>query len=191
MKTYTFLKGAFAMPIPAERLLETGEVVSTHGLRGEIKILPWADSPAFLLHFDEFYIDGKAFAVQSCRVHKTCVLAKLRGIDDVDQAAALRGKTIFIDRDQVELDEDAVFIADLIGLRVIDQDGRELGKIAEVLTPPANDVYVVRSADGNEYMIPVVEEFVKEIDLAGGKVHVQLISGIADDLDDDDDDEEL
>ncbi len=157
-------------------LLETGQIVNTHGVRGELKILPWADTPDFLLEFDEFYIDGRPYAVESSRVHKTCVLVKLEGIDDVNQAALLRNKQVSIDRDQVELAEGAVFIADLVGLPVL-CNGRELGKIVEVLTPPSNDVYVVRGG-GHEYMIPVVEEFVEEINVDGGYVRVRLIEGM-------------
>lgn len=162
-------------------LLETGQIVNTHGVRGEVKILPWADAPEFLLEFDEFYIDGKAYEVEFSRVHKTCVLAKLAGIDDVNQAQLLREKVVSIDRSDVELEEDTFFIADLIGLRVLNGD-TEIGKIAEVLTPPASDVYVVRGGE-HEYMIPVVREFVEEINPAEGFVRVHLLEGMQTDAD--------
>jgi 16S rRNA processing protein RimM len=162
-------------------LLQTGQIVNTHGIRGELKVLPWADAPDFLLEFDTFYIDGKPYAVESSRVQKTCVLLKLAGIDDVNQANLLREKVVCIDRDEIELEDGAVFIADLIGLPVL-CNGQELGKIVEVLTPPSNDVYVVRGGE-HEYMIPVVEEFVEEINVAGGYVTVRLIEGMQTDAD--------
>ena len=77
-----------------KKYLEAGEIVSTHGVQGEVKILPWADGPEFLLQFDTFYLDGRPYAVRSARVHKTCVLASLEGIDTPEQGMALRGKRV-------------------------------------------------------------------------------------------------
>ncbi len=157
------------------QLLETGEIVSTHGIQGEVKILPWADSPEFLLKFREFYIDGKAVKVVSSRIHKTCVLAKLEGIDDPETATLLRGKVVSIDRDKVKLPKGTVFIADLLGCKVITEEGVEIGKIKDVLTMPASDVYVIHGA--RKYMIPAVKEFVKEINVEEGFIRVHLIEG--------------
>ena len=100
-----------------KKYLEAGEIVSTHGVQGEVKILPWADGPEFLLQFDTLYLDGRPYAVRSARVHKTCVLASLEGIDTPEQGMALRGKRVCIDRDEAKLPEGSVFIADLIGWR--------------------------------------------------------------------------
>lgn len=161
------------------QLLETGEIVSSHGIHGEVKILPWADTPEFLLEFDLFYLNGKPYEVLSSRVHKTCVLAKLKGIDTPEQAATLRGKKVSIDRADVRLPEGTVFIADLIGCRVMDENGTEIGKIRDVLTMPSSDVYVVEGE--HQYMIPAVREFVKEIDVTQRFVRVHLIEGMATD----------
>ena len=117
-----------------KKYLEAGEIVSTHGVQGEVKILPWADGPEFLLQFDTFYLDGRPYAVRSARVHKTCVLASLEGIDTPEQGMALRGKRVCIDRDEAKLPEGSVFIADLIGCRALDEDGAALGRIEDVLT---------------------------------------------------------
>ena len=161
------------------QLLETGEIVSTHGIQGEVKILPWADSPEFLLDFDVFYLKGKPYEVLSSRVHKTCVLAKLKGIDSPEQATLLRGQVVSIDRSSVKLPEGTVFIADLMGCRVLDDDGKEIGTIKNVLTMPSSDVYVIEGE--HKYMIPSVKEFVKEINVAEGYVRVHLIEGMATD----------
>ena len=159
-------------------LLQTGKIVSTHGTRGEVKILPWADSPEFLLGFEQLYIDGEPYRVAHARVHGTCVLCQFSGIDDINAAMALRNKVVSIDRAEASLPDGAVFVADLIGLRVL-RGGREIGKIAEVLQPPANDVYVVRGEGGREYMIPAVREFVEEVNVPAGFVRVRLIEGMA------------
>lgn len=162
-----------------KQLLETGEIVSTHGIRGEVKILPWADAPDFLLQFKTLYLNGKPYEVESARVHKTCVLAKLRGIDTPEKAILLRGQTVSVDRAGLQLPEGTVFIADLIGCRVLDDDGAEIGKIMDVLTMPSSDVYVIEGE--KRYMIPSVKEFVREINVAEGFVRVHLIEGMATD----------
>lgn len=162
-----------------KQFLESGEIVSTHGIQGEVKILPWADSPEFLLKFKTFYIDTKPVEVVSSRVHKTCVLAKLKGIDTPEAAIALRGKKVLIDRSDVKLPKGTVFIADLIGCRVIDDNENEIGKVKDVLTMPSSDVYVIEGE--HKYMIPSVKEFVKEINVDEGFVRVHLIEGMATD----------
>ena len=159
-----------------KQFLEAGEIVSTHGIQGEVKILPWADSPEFLLSFRTLYLKGKPYTVQSSRVHKTCVLAKLEGIDNPEDATLLRGQVVCIDRSQVKLPKGTVFIADLIGCRVLDEDGAEIGKIKDVLTMPSSDVYVIHGE--KNYMIPAVKEFVKEICVEEGFVRVHLIEGM-------------
>ncbi len=160
-----------------KEFLEAGEIVNTHGIRGEVKVIPWADGPDFLTQFATLYLEGEARQVESARVQKSCVLLKLRGVDTVEQAAALRGRRVCIRRSDAELEEGRVFIADLIGLPVF--SGQEqIGRIQEVLTLPANDVYVVRGA--HEYMIPAVLEFVQRLDLEHG-VWVRLLEGMRSD----------
>ena len=158
-----------------KQFLDAGKIVSTHGVRGEVKILPWADDPAFLLDFDTVYLDGKAYAVQSSRVQKTCVLMKLAEIDDVEAAAGLRDRIVQIRRSDAQLDEGSVFIADLIGLPVF-SDGVQIGEVADILSYPGNDVYVVRGE--HEYMIPGVSEFILEKNVDEGDVRVKLIEGM-------------
>ena len=162
-----------------KRFLEAGEVVGTHGIQGEVKILPWADGPEFLLGFKTLYLNGKPYAVRSSRVHKTCVLAKLEGVDTPEQATLLRKQVVTVDRTGVKLPDGAVFIADLIGCRALDDDGNEFGKITDVLTMPSSDVYVVKGE--KTYMIPAVKAFVREINVAEGFVRVHLIEGMATD----------
>lgn len=163
-----------------EHLLPTGQIVNTHGLKGHVKVMPWADDPADLLDFDRFFLDGKEYAVEYAAQQKTMVLLKLAGVDDVDTAAKLRGKELCICRDDVELEDGVVFIADLIGLPVL-ADGVEIGKITEVLTPPGNDVYVVKGQ--HEYLIPAVKEFIEELNPAAGHIKVHLIEGMQTDAD--------
>lgn len=158
--------------------LPTGQIVNTHGLKGYVKIQPWADNPADLLDFDRFFIDGREYEVEQASLQKSMVLLKLAGVDTIDEAAKLRNKELLIAREDVELEEGVVFIADLIGLTVL-ADGVEIGKITEVLTPPGNDVYVVKGE--REYLIPAVKEFVEELNPEAGFVRVHLIEGMESD----------
>ena len=158
--------------------LPTGQIVTTHGLRGTLKVMPWADDPADLLDYDRFFIDGREYAVEQAALQKSMVLLKLEGIDTIDAAAALRGKELSIARADVELAEGVVFVADMIGLPVY-AGQREIGKITEVLTLPGNDVYVVKGE--HEYMIPAVKEFIETLNPEDGFIRVRLIEGMESD----------
>ena len=161
-----------------QRFLEAGQIVNTHGIRGEVKIVPWCDSPEFLCGFDTLYIDEAPIRLRAARPHKGNVLAALEGVDTVEGAMALKGKTVHIDRADVTLPEGRHFLADLIGLRAVDADsGAELGVLTEVLTPPAHQVYLVKGPQG-ERLIPAVEEFIVETNVDGGYLRVRLIEGM-------------
>ena len=161
-----------------DRFLEVGEIVNTHGIKGEVKIMPWADSPEFLCQFDTLYLDGKPVRLRSVRTNKTLVLASLEGVDTVEAAMRLKGKVLSIDRTGVVLPEGRHFLADLMGLTVLDAaTGEELGVIQDILTPPAHEVYVV-GGKGKEYMIPAVDDFLAETNVEEGYVRVNLIDGM-------------
>ncbi len=153
--------------------LQAGEVVTTHGVRGEMKILPWSDGPEFLTDFRRVRIDGADYKVESCRIQKTCNLIKLKGVDSIEQAQQLRGKTLEVYREDAP--EDLVFIAELIGVCVY-ADGEKIGEITDVLDYPGNKVYVVTGA--HTYMIPAVKQFVQEIDLENNRMNVTVIEGM-------------
>lgn len=159
-----------------KQLIEAGKIANTHGIHGEVKIQPWCDSPDFLLNFNEFYIDGSPIAFTELRVHKSNVLAKPECANSATEAALLKDKIICIDRSKAELPDGAAFIADLIGLDAIDEKtGLSIGKITDVLTLPASDVYVIKGE--YEYMVPVVDEFVRQVSVEGGFVCLRLIEG--------------
>ena len=163
------------------RFLEAGQIVNPPGIRGEVKIVPWCDSPEFLLQFDTLYLDEKPVKVLEARAHKGNVLARLEGVDDVNAAMVLKGRTVSIDRTGVVLPEGRHFIADLMGLDVLDADsGEKLGVVADVLTPPAHEVYVVKGE--HEYLIPAVDEFLIETNVEGGYIRVRLIEGMRADV---------
>ena len=159
-----------------KQYLEAGRIVNTHGVRGEVRIEPWADEAAFLTRFKRFYMDGQPVKVRACRVHKTLCIASLEGIDDVNAAMALKGKVIFIDRKDAKLPKGTVFLQDILGARVVDEDGNELGVLEQVLPAPAASVYVVKGE--REILIPDVPAFILDKDADKGVITVRLIEGM-------------
>ena len=156
--------------------IEAGEIVTTHGVRGEVKVLCWLDDPEMLCEFDRCRIDGKEVEMEQVRVQKTCNLVKLKGVDTMEAAQALRGKTMELYRE--DIDDEVIFAAELIGVEVFCED-KCIGKIKEVLDYPGNSVYVVRGE--HEYMIPAVKQFILNTDVEGNRMDVKLIEGMRSD----------
>ena len=155
------------------QFLEAGEIVTTHGVRGEMKVLPWADGPDFLVDYKRVRIGGTEYKVESCRIQKTCNLLKVKGIDTMEAAQAMRGKTVEIYR--ADAPADMIFVAELLGITVF-ADGQQIGKITDVLDYPGNKVYVVKGE--HEYMIPAVKQFVLSTDMDKEEMQVRLIEGM-------------
>ena len=153
--------------------VQAGEIVTTHGVRGEVKVLCWLDDPEMLCEFDRCRIDGKEFTIEQCRVQKTCNLVKLSGVDCMEAAQAMRGKIIELYRK--DIDDEVIFAAELIGVEVF-CDGVSIGKIKDVLDYPGNSVYVVKGE--HEYMIPAVKQFILSTDVDGDRMEVKLIEGM-------------
>lgn len=158
--------------------IEAGEIVTTHGVRGEVKVLSWLDSPEMLCEFDRCRISGREYVMDSVRVQKTCNLVKLRGIDTMEDAQKLRGKTMELYREDIS--DELIFAAELVDVEVY-ADGARIGKIKEVLDYPGNSVYVVQGE--REYLIPAVKEFILSTDLEKNQMQVKLLKGMASDED--------
>ncbi len=160
-----------------ERYLEAGQIVTPHGVRGEVRIRPWADSAEFLKGFTVFHIDGKPFPVRSSFVHKDVLIAALEGVNSMEEAEALRGRVIRIDREEARLEPGAYFLQDVIGLPALEEDtGKELGTVQDIMQLPGGDVLVIRGA--REILVPRVPEFIREVDTENGFVTVHLIEGM-------------
>lgn len=163
-----------------KQYLEVGKVTNVHGLMGEVKVQPWADSPDFLCQFKTLYVDDAHWPIQveRARVHKNMVIMKFEGPSDVPSALSLRNAILYIDRADVDLPEGTFFLADIHGLEVRDAaTGEVLGKIADVLTLPANNVYVVKGG-AREMMVPAVPQFIAETNIAGGFIRVNMMEGL-------------
>ena len=169
-----------------KQFLDSGKIVGTHGIKGEVRIDPWCDSPEFLCAFKKLWLDenGKELIEVKSRPHKNIALAKIKGVDTIEAAEKYRGKVVYINRDDINLAEGVHFVQDLIGLEVKDADnGRVYGKISDVLRTGANDVYEIKDADGKTYLAPVIDDVVKEINVNDGYVLIVPMKGIFDDED--------
>ena len=155
------------------QFVEAGEIVTTHGVKGEVKVLCWLDDPEMLCEFDRCRISGKDYAIQQCRVQKTCNLVKLSGVDTMEAAQSMRGKIIELYRE--DIDDEVIFAAELIGVEVYCEN-ECIGKITDVLDYPGNSVYVVKGE--HEYMIPAVNHFILSTDVDANRMEVKLIEGM-------------
>jgi len=152
--------------------IQAGEIVTTHGVRGEVKVMTWLDSPEMLCEFERCRIDGKEYIIENCRVQKTCNLVKLQGVDTMEAAQAMRGKIVELYREDIS--DDVIFGDELIGVEVFCEN-EKIGEITDVLDYPGNSVYVV---DKGAYMIPAVKEFVLSTDIDKNEMRVKLIEGM-------------
>lgn len=164
-------------------LLEAGKIVSVFGLKGEIKVQPWCDSPEFLCEFDTlYYKSGTPVEVERSRVAKNIVVMKIKGVDTVEEAQKIRNRVLYIDRSEVELEEGCYFIQDLIGLKVVGlSDGRVYGEITDVSQTGANDVYHIKGGNGKMYYIPAIPQVVAQTDIESGEMRITPLDGLFDD----------
>ena len=168
--------------------LEVGKIVSTHGIKGEVRVDPWCDGPAFLKQFKTLYYDkngARPVAVKACRPHSNIAILKLEGVDTVEAAAALRNKVLFMARADASLPDNHFFIQDLIGCRVCDADApdKQYGVLTDVSTTGANDVWHVTDDSGKEYLLPAIPPVVIDTDIDDERILIRPLKGIFDDAD--------
>ncbi len=156
--------------------IEAGRIVNTHGVNGEVKIEVWLDSPQFLRRCGRVFLNGTPRKLLSARVQKQFLLAKLEGVEDLNAAMALKGRLVEIAREDAPLPKGSFFLQDILGARVVDEEGREIGVLTEILERPASNVYVVRGEE--EHLIPAVPAFVLHTDAEQGVITVHLIEGM-------------
>ena len=160
-------------------LIETGKIVNTHGVRGELKVVPWADDPSVFCDFETVTIDRTPYKVRSVRFQGQNVLLKLDGINDMTAAEGLKNKIIYAFRADFDLPENTYFIKDLIGLSVVeDETGRELGTLTEVFSTGSNDVYEITAPDGAKYYIPAIRDCVRATHMELRQMRIHVMEGL-------------
>ena len=161
-----------------------GQIVNTHGLKGDMKVYPFTDYPERFEEVEYLYMENqgdKKYFIENVRYQRNMVLLKLKGIDTIEEAESLRDINLYIDDSNLrELDEDEHMISDLIGLNVYLEDLTPVGTIVYVLKYTANDVYVIRGMEDQEYLIPALKQFVPVVDIENGKVIITPIKGMID-----------
>ena len=159
-----------------KQYVEAGKIVNTHGVTGEVKIEVWLDSPAFFKTFKRLFINGAEKRVLSAREHKQFIIARLEGVEDLNAAMALKGKTVEILRADARMKDGEFFVQDILGFTVVDEDGHTVGKLVDAFETPASMLYVVRGE--SEHLIPAVREFIVGIDAEKEEIRVHLIEGM-------------
>ncbi|WP_123040018.1 ribosome maturation factor RimM [Cohnella candidum] len=169
-----------------ERLLNVGTIVNTHGVKGEVRVWPQTDFPELrfkpgskLLLVPPEAGNPSPVEIQSSREQKNVYVLKLKGIDDMNGAEKLKGWGLKVtETERAPLDEGEYYVRDIVGCMVVTEDGETLGTVSDVLTPGANDVWVVKRATGKELLLPVIDDVVLEVDVASKRIKVHLMEGL-------------
>ena len=170
-----------------ENLLEIGKIVNTHGLRGEVKVVPWTDTPEDFETVESVFVkikrEYKPLTVASVRYQKNNLIVKFKEYDNINDVEVFKGMTLYCDRDELgELPEGVYYIVDLIGLDVVTEDGNRVGVISDVFNTGANDIYDVKREGKKNLLLPVIDEVVKEIDMEKRQVTVNIMEGLDDEV---------
>lgn len=168
-----------------EKMFQVGIITSTHGVHGEVKVFPTTDDVRRFKRLKEVILDtGKeqiTLEVEGAKFSKQLVILKFKGIDNINDVEKYRQKSLYVTRENaVRLRRDEYFIADLMGLRVHDEDGAEIGVLREVMETGANDVYVIDLDDGRELLLPAIKECVLNVDVEAGFVQIHIMPGLLD-----------
>ena len=160
-----------------------GVITSTHGIRGEVKVFPTTDDPERFRSLKETILrarrEERVLEIEHVKFFKQFVILKFKGIDSINEIEPYKGAELWVTRENaVPLEEGEYFIADLIGMRVENEDGSELGVLQDVISTGANDVYDVRLADGRQLLIPAIRECILEVNVEEGWMRVHLLDGL-------------
>lgn len=168
-----------------EQTLRVGVISSTHGVRGEVKVFPTTDDPKRFKKLKTVILDtGRekmTLNIEQVKFFKNMVILKFKEFNDINEVEKYKGKDLIINRDQaVKLGPDENFIADLIGLKIVTDEGKEFGTLKDVMATGANDVYVIDGNDGKEYLFPAIKQCILNIDLEAGVITVHILDGLLD-----------
>lgn len=168
-----------------EDLLQVGIITSTHGVRGEVKVYPTTDDPRRFRRLKEVVLDtGREklnLEIEGVKFFKQFVILKFKGLDNINDIEKYRQKSLYVTRkNAVRLQRDEYFIVDLIGLKVQDEDGTELGTVKDVIETGANDVYEVEMADGRSLLLPAIKQCILNVDVENGMMQVHVLEGLLD-----------
>ena len=168
-----------------EDLLQVGIITGTHGLKGEVKVFPTTDDKERFLDLEDVLLDTGSelleLKVEYCKFFKKFVFVKFEGLDDINEVEKYKRGPLLVTRENAgELEEDEYFVADLLGLTIVDDSGVTVGKLENVISTGANDVYEVLTEDGGRILLPAIKECILDVDMDEGIILVHLLKGLAD-----------
>ena len=166
-----------------EDLLQVGVITTTHGIRGEVKVYPTTDDVHRFEELESVLLDtGKEYRelkIKSVKYFKQYAILKFKGIDNIKKKKKYKGKSLFVTRENAQpLGEDEYYIADLIGMEVYLEDGSHFGTLKDVMETGANDVYIIKTEEGKEVLIPAIYECILDVDVEAGKMEIHLLDGL-------------
>ena len=171
----------------AKEFLEAGKIVSTHGLKGEMRLQPWSDDASFLSSFESVFLDEngeREVKILSAKAHKNICLLRLDGIDSIEKAEQLRNKIVYIKKSSASLEEGSFFIDDIIGISIIDEaNGENFGTVADVVSYPANDVWFINTPDNKQVLIPNIPSVIKRVSVERKCAYIYKMKGLFEDED--------
>lgn len=168
-----------------EQLLQVGAITSTHGVRGEVKVFPMTDDVRRFKKCKELILDTgkekKTLEIEGVKFFKQFVILKFKGYDSINDIEAYKGKELYVTRaNAVKLKKDEYFVADLIGLTVLDEEENTIGILKDVIETGANDVYSVETQEGKEILFPAIKECILDVDIEGRQMRVHIMPGLLD-----------
>ena len=166
-----------------EELLQVGVITQTHGIRGEVKVFPTTDAAARFQGLKHVLLDtGKEtlpLEIENVKFFKQFVILKFKGYDNINDIERYKRCPLMVERSEaVPLEENEYFIADMIGMKVITDNGEEFGVLKDVLETGANDVYVIEHPSAGEVLIPAIRECVLDVDVSGGQMKIHVMDGL-------------
>lgn len=166
-----------------EDLLKVGVITTTHGVRGEVKVYPTTDEPERFLELDYVLLDIgrelRKLEIKNVKFFKNLVILKFKGVDNINDIEKYKGRDLWIPREEgQELEEDEYYIADLLGMSVVLEDGQEFGTLKDVMETGANDVYIINSAEHGEVLLPAIKECILDVDLEKNVMTIHLMKGL-------------
>lgn len=171
-----------------ENMLEIGKIVNTHGLKGEVKVTPWMDYPEDFEELETVYLKTRnetiKLTIKNVKYQKNNLIVKFSEFNDINEVEQYKNCILYADRDELgELPEGVHYIVDLIGLDVIDEkDGSKIGILSDVFNTGANDIYDVKRDGKKNLLLPVIDDVIKEINIADGYVKVHVMEGLDDEV---------
>lgn len=166
-----------------EDLLKVGVITTTHGVRGEVKVYPTTDEPERFLELDYVLLDTgrelRKLEIKNVKFFKNLVILKFKGVDNINDIEKYKGRDLWIPREEGQgLEEDEYYIADLLGMSVVLEDGQEFGTLKDVMETGANDVYIIDSAEHGEVLLPAIKECILDVDLEKNVMTIHLMKGL-------------